>query len=228
MPDIISVPSASVHSLPLRKRRALLHGLVLGTLACSAHRTLAQSLIVTPAQTEGPFYPDRLPLDQDNDLVRVKGHQAPAAGEVTDLTGRLVDLRGNPLGGVTVEIWQVDHNGHYIHTRDAGAKNDANFQGFGRFETGQAGEYRFRTIKPVPYPGRTPHIHVKLRKGGRELLTTQLYVQGHPLNARDGVLRGIRDPQQRAAVMVPFVPSREHSGELAARFDIVLGLTPQV
>ncbi len=228
MPDITSAPSASDHSLPLRKRRALLHGLVLSALACGTHRALAQSLIATPAQTEGPFYPDRLPLDQDNDLVMVKGHQAPAAGEVTDLTGRIVDLRGNPLGGVTIEIWQVDHNGHYIHTRDAGAKNDANFQGFGRFETGQAGEYRFRTIKPVPYPGRTPHIHLKLRKGGRELLTTQLYVQGHPLNERDGVLRGIRDPRQRAAVMVPFVPNREHPGELAARFDIVLGMTPDV
>ena len=207
-------------------RRTMLHGLLLGALACGARRTLAQSLMATPAQTEGPFYPDRLPLDQDNDLVIVDGSKTPAAGEITDLSGRILDLRGNPLRGVTIEIWQVDHNGHYIHSADASAKNDANFQGFGRFETGQSGEYRFRTIKPVPYPGRTPHIHVKLRKGGGELLTTQLYVQGHPLNERDGVLRGIRDPGQRAAVLVPFLPSRDHPGQLAARFDIVLGLTP--
>jgi protocatechuate 3,4-dioxygenase beta subunit len=222
MPDAKSDSSES----GLAKRRTLLKSLLASSLACSAHPVLAQSLTATPAQTEGPFYPDKLPLDQDNNLVAISGHQTPAAGEITDLTGRILDLRGQPLPGVTIEIWQVDHNGHYIHSADASAKNDANFQGFGRFETGQSGEYRFRTIKPVPYPGRTPHIHVKLRKGGRELLTTQLYVQGHPLNERDGVLRGIRDPRQRLSVMVPFLPSQDRQGELTARFDIVLGLTP--
>jgi protocatechuate 3,4-dioxygenase beta subunit len=207
------------------KRRTLLKGLLASSLAGSTDPVLAQSLIATPAQTEGPFYPDKLPLDQDNNLIVINGRQAPAAGEVTDLTGRILDLHGKPLRGVTIEIWQVDHNGHYIHSADASAKNDANFQGFGRFETGRNGEYRFRTIKPVPYPGRAPHIHVKLRKGGLELLTTQLYVQGHPLNGRDGVLRGIGDIRQRQSVMVPFLPSKDHQGELAARFDIVLGLT---
>jgi protocatechuate 3,4-dioxygenase beta subunit len=205
-----------------RLRRRML----LGTLACATQPVWAQGLVVTPTQTEGPFYPDRLPLDQDNDLTRVAGRAATSAGEVTDLAGRILDLRGQPLRGVTIEIWQVDSHGHYIHTADAGAGNDANFQGYGRFETGQDGAYRFRTIKPVPYPGRTPHIHVKLQKGGRELLTTQLYVQGHPLNERDGILRSIRDPAQRAALLVPFVPGRERPGELAARFDIVLGKTP--
>jgi protocatechuate 3,4-dioxygenase beta subunit len=208
------------------KRRSLLKSLLASPLACSAEVAFAQGLVATPAQTEGPFFPDRLPLDQDNDLTIISGHQARAAGEITDLTGRILDLHGKPLPGVTIEIWQVDHNGHYIHTADAGARNDANFQGFGRFETGRNGEYRFRTIKPVPYPGRTPHIHVKLLKGGRELLTTQLYVEGHPLNERDGVLRGIRDSRQRASVMVPFLPGKDRRGELAARFDIVLGLTP--
>lgn len=208
------------------KRRTLLKGLVASSLACSTHLALAQSLIATPAQTEGPFYPDKLPLDHDNDLIIIAGHRTPAAGEITDLTGRILDLHGKPLPGVTIEIWQVDHNGHYIHSADASARNDANFQGFGRFETGQNGEYRFRTIKPVPYPSRTPHIHVKLRKGGLDLLTTQLYVQGHPLNERDGVLRSIRDTRQRESVMVPFLPSKGRKGELAARFDIVLGMTP--
>jgi protocatechuate 3,4-dioxygenase beta subunit len=205
-----------------RLRRRLL----LGALACVAQPALAQTLATTPLQTEGPFYPDRLPLDQDNDLTMVVGHRAPAAGKITDLTGRILDVRGKPLSGVVIEIWQVDNNGHYIHTADAGSDNDANFQGYGRFETGQDGAYRFRTIKPVPYPGRTPHIHVKLRKGGRDLLTTQMYVQGHTLNERDGILRGIRDPEQRASVLVPFLPSSERPGELAAIFNIVLGRTP--
>lgn len=211
---------------PGSKRRTLLRGLLAAALGSGTRPVLAQDLIATPAQTEGPFFPDQLPLDQDNDLTRIAGHQSAAAGEITDLTGRIVDLNGKPLAAVTIEIWQVDHNGHYIHSADAGAGNDANFQGFGRFDTGRDGAYRFRTIKPVPYPGRTPHIHVKLLKGGRELLTTQLYVQGHPLNERDGVLRAIRDRRQRAAVLVPFMPSKERGAALAARFDIVLGLTP--
>jgi protocatechuate 3,4-dioxygenase beta subunit len=200
--------------------------MLLGVLASAMQPVLAQSLVPTPKQTEGPFYPDRLPLDQDNDLTIVAGRHAPAKGEITDLTGRILDTGGNPLRGVVIEIWQVDHHGHYIHTADASAANDAAFQGFGRFETGQDGAYRFRTIKPVPYPGRTPHIHVKLHKAGRELLTTQMYVQGHAFNDRDGILRSIRNPAQRASVLVPFLPSKERPGELAARFDIVLGLIP--
>jgi protocatechuate 3,4-dioxygenase beta subunit len=208
------------------ERRTLLKTLLAGAVASSARLAWAQRLLATQRQTEGPFYPDKLPLDQDNNLVNISGRGGSAAGEVTDLTGRILDLDGKPLRGVTIEIWQVDNNGRYIHTGDAGAGNDPHFQGFGRFETGQGGEYRFRTIKPVPYPGRTPHIHVKLSKAGRELLTTQLYVQGHPLNERDGVLRSIRNPAQRAALMAPFLPSKERRNELAARFDIVLGVTP--
>ena len=207
------------------KRRNLLKSLLASSLACSADLALAQNLMATPVQTEGPFFPDKLPLDQDNDLTMIAGHQAPAAGDITDLTGCILDRNGKPLAAVTIEIWQVDHNGHYIHSADAGAGSDANFQGYGRFETGQGGQYRFKTIKPVVYPGRAPHIHVRLRKGGRELLTTQLYVHGHPLNERDGVLRGIRDSRQRASLMVPFLPGRERRGELAARFDIMLGVT---
>jgi protocatechuate 3,4-dioxygenase beta subunit len=228
-------PSSSQSSMKLQrevftvqdsKRRLLMKGLLASSLASTTHLALAQSLVATPAQTEGPFYPDKLPLDQDNDLVIVSGRQGRAAGEITDLTGRILDLHNRPLPGVTIEIWQVDHNGHYLHSADASAENDRNFQGFGRFETGRNGEYRFRTIKPVPYPGRTPHIHVKLHKGGRELLTTQVYVLGHPLNEQDGVLRSIRNPSQRAAVIVPFLSSKDRPGELAARFDLVLGVTP--
>ena len=207
------------------ERRILLKTLLAGSLAGSTHLAWAQRLAATQRQTEGPFYPDKLPLDQDNNLVNISGQREAAAGEITDLTGRILDMDGKPLRGVTIEIWQVDNNGHYIHSGDASAKNDPNFQGFGRFETGQSGEYRFRTIKPVPYPGRTPHIHVKLSKGGRELLTTQMYVRGHPLNERDAVLRSIRDTRQRVALVVPFLPNKERQNELAARFDIVLGVT---
>jgi protocatechuate 3,4-dioxygenase beta subunit len=161
----------------------------------------------TPWQTEGPFYPRQLPLDRDNDLVIVSNNITPAVGEVTHLSGRILDARGNPVKGAVVEIWQVDHHGVYLHNgSDNYGGRDKNFQGWGRFETGSTGEYRFRTIKPVPYPGRTPHIHVKVKQNNQELLTTQWYIKGHPQNARDGVLGGIRDTRQRASVQSDFVP----------------------
>jgi protocatechuate 3,4-dioxygenase beta subunit len=142
---------------------------------------------------------------------------------------RVLDARGTPVKDAVVEIWQVDARGVYLHTgSDNAGSRDRNFQGYGRFQTGSSGEYRFRTIKPVPYPGRTPHIHFAVTSRGRERLTTQLYVRGEPRNERDGILRSIRDPRQRDSVVVPFAPlAQSRAGELAARFDIVLGVTPQ-
>jgi protocatechuate 3,4-dioxygenase beta subunit len=89
------------------------------------------------------------------------------------------------------------------------------------------GDYGFRTIKPVPYPGRSPHIHVKVTRGDRHLLTTQCYVKGDPGNQRDGIFRSL-SPVEAAAVVADFLPVEgSRIGELAARFEIVLGLTPQ-
>lgn len=189
----------------------------------------AEELTRTPRQTEGPFYPDKLPLDTDNDLLIINDALTPAVGQVTHLSGRVLDARGEPIRNALVEIWQVDGNGVYIHRGD-NRKNleDKNFQGFGRFLTGADGRYYFRTIKPVPYPGRTPHIHVKIKRGDRELLTTQCYIQGEPQNERDGVYRGIRDQKARESVTVPFSPLEgSRAGELAATFDMVLGFTPE-
>lgn len=206
--------------------------LQLGGLALAASYVsgvFAQALVVTPAQTEGPFYPDHLPLDRDNDLILVDNNLTPAIGEITHLTGRVLSRAGQPLRGITVEIWQVDSRGVYLHSGSGNADRgrDAHFQGFGRFETGATGEYRFRTIKPVAYPGRTPHIHVKVKRGDHELLTTQCYIKGEPQNVRDGVLRRISDSRARNSVIVDFVPiPADKTGALAAQFDIVLGLTP--
>jgi protocatechuate 3,4-dioxygenase beta subunit len=211
-------------------RRWLLRALGAGTAAFYATPGLfAQALVETPRQTEGPFYPDRLPLDTDNDLLVINGGITPAVGDITHFTGRVVDRRGDPLRNVVVEIWQVDHHGAYIHSRTGNReKRDTHFQGFGRFLTSSTGEYYFRTIKPVPYPGRTPHIHVKVKRGDRELLTTQCYVNGHPGNARDGILRRIPDAA-RQSVLVDFTPiSSSRIGELSARFDVVLGATPEM
>jgi protocatechuate 3,4-dioxygenase, beta subunit len=206
-------------------RRRVLTALGFGAAALYTPGVLAQALVETPRQTEGPFYPDTLPLDTDNDLLIVNDRITPAVGEITHLSGRVLDGRGDPLRNVVVEIWQVDQHGAYLHARTNNRdKRDGNFQGFGRFLTGSTGEYYFRTIKPVPYPGRTPHIHVKIKRGDRELLTTQCYIKGHPQNDRDGILRGIRDARARESVLVNFAPLAGSSiGELAARFDMVVG-----
>ena len=183
----------------------------------------------TPPQTEGPFYPDKLPLDTDNDLLIVNNTITPAVGTITHLSGRILDLKGDPIRNALVEIWQVDNNGSYIHSRSMNReKYDKNFQGFGRFLTGSSGEYYFRTIKPVLYPGRTPHIHFKVKIKGRPEFTTQCYVKGEPHNEQDGILRGIQDPRARAAIIVDFAPVKNSRiGELAAKFDMVLGFTPE-
>ena len=211
------------------RRRFLARFAVAGAAAWSiSPLAFAEELIRTPRQTEGPFYPDKLPLDTDNDLLVVNENLTPAVGEVTHLTGRVLDATGNPVRNAAVEIWQCDAKGVYLHSGDAGRKQpDANFQGFGRCTTGPGGEYYFRTIKPVPYPGRTPHIHYKIKTDGKEALVTQCYIKGHPQNDRDGVLRAIRDERAKASVMVDFAPIKGSKiGELAAKFDVVLGLTP--
>lgn len=188
---------------------------------------LFAELIQTPKQTEGPFYPDKLPLDTDNDLLAINDETTPALGDITYVSGRILDSRGDPVRNAVVEIWQCDNNGAYLHSGTSNKdKKDKNFQGFGRFVTGSTGEYLFRTIKPVPYPGRAPHIHYKIKRAGRELLVTQLYVKGHPGNEKDGIWKNLRG-KERDSVTVEFAPLKEaKAGELAARFDVVLGVTP--
>ncbi|MAP09602.1 MAG: intradiol ring-cleavage dioxygenase [Rhodopirellula sp.] len=185
----------------------------------------------TPPLTEGPFYPDRLPLDQDNDLIVIGDHTTPAVGDVTHLTGRVLTAAGSPVRNATIEIWQCDANAVYLHSRDSDGKKeqqDKNFQGFGRFETASDGGYRFRTIKPVPYPGRpAPHIHIKVKQGDKDLLTTQLLIRGHEGNKRDGVFRRVTDPAKRELLVADFKPMKESKiGEFACQFDVILGQTP--
>src|SRR5438067_1240851 len=155
-------------------RRRFLGGLAAaGGVLLTAPGAFADELVRTPKQTEGPFYPNKLPLDTDNDLLIVNDSITPAVGKVTHLTGRVLDAKGNPVRNALVEIWQCDAKGVYLHTGDSDHKKDQqdkHFQGFGRFLTGSTGEYYFRTIKPVPYPGRTPHIHFKIKQGRKALL----------------------------------------------------------
>jgi protocatechuate 3,4-dioxygenase beta subunit len=208
-------------------RRRFVRGLAFGGAALAAPGAFAEALTLTPPQTEGPFYPDHLPLDTDNDLIIINDGLTPAVGEITHLGGRILDADGKPLRNAVVEIWQVDGNGVYLHSGSDGEKRDANFQGYGRFLTGSSGEYYFRTVKPVPYPSRTPHIHFAINHGGKRVLTTQMYVKGEASNDRDGIYRSLRDAKQRESVTIDFQPLPESKlGELTAKFDIVLGQTP--
>lgn len=212
-----------VDSMRRRVLGAALSGVGLALVGAPA-RTLAAHLKRTPRQSRGPFYPAELPLDKDNDLVTVAGRPGIARGEIADVVGRILDDHGRPLANAQVEIWQCDANGRYRHPWDRrDAPLDPNFQGYGQFLTGPDGGYRFRTIKPVPYPGRAPHIHFAISGPGFEPLITQMYVAGAPENERDFLLNGIPDPRARQRLIVPFGKAAgDEGGSLVARFDIVL------
>ncbi|MBI2728060.1 MAG: intradiol ring-cleavage dioxygenase [Polaromonas sp.] len=207
------------HLLPRRHiAAALIAAPVVWTLTRSlpARAQTGAPRILTPSQTEGPFYPVALPKDADFDLLK-NGSLDYRLGQPAWLEGSVTDLQGTPVRGALVEIWQCDHAGHYDHPGDGG-RIDKAFQGFGRVAVNAQGEYRFRTIRPVAYSSRTPHIHVKVKLASRELLTTQLYVAGEPLNQRDYLWRNLSDAQ-RNALSVPFSP--EADGQ-RARFNIVV------
>jgi protocatechuate 3,4-dioxygenase beta subunit len=194
-----------------RSRRGFLGAMGVASVAASLRLfdrgVFAEQLELTrtaPVE-EGPFYPIKLPLDTDNDLLIVNDSITPAVGTVAHLTGRLLDAHGDPVRNATIEIWQCDATATYLRERPRKQKYDANFQGFGRFLTGSSGDYYFRTIKPVPYPGRpAPHIHFKIKMKGREEWTTQLFMKGFEGNQRDGIYRRLSSASE--SVSRDFVP----------------------
>ena len=189
-----------------RGRRKLFFGLM--ALPVSG---LATVVIRTPSASEGPFYPTSgMRFDDiDNDLVKIAGEVEQAGGEVVKLSGRVLDSEDEPVSGARVEIWQCDVKGRYLHRGDYGLNSrDQAFQGFGHDLSAVDGSYSFRTIKPVPYAGRTPHIHVKVLVDNRERLTTQFYLPDHPDNQNDWLYQ--RVPQaKRELVTMNFIPGEQ-------------------
>ena len=210
-------------------RRGFLGSLAFGAAAFTARGAFAEELEKTPRIQEGPFYPTKLPLDTDNDLLIINDRITPAVGDITHLSGRILDAKGDPIRNALVEIWQCDRDGTYLRPYlEKGDKYDTNFQGFGRFLTGSTGEYYFRTIKPVPYTGRpAAHIHFKIWKDNKVQLTTECFVKGYAGNERDGIYRRAMASKGGHMLPVDFAPVKGSKiGELTARFDIILGYTP--
>lgn len=212
--------------IPVNRRR-LLQSLLLTAGGIITGDIYAEALTLTPRATEGPYYPDHLPLDQDNDLVSIQDGKT-AEGVIANFGGRLLNADGKPMKGATIEVWQADNNGCYIHSKGVqrGKERDAKFQGYGKIETNAKGEYRFRTIKPGLYTGRTIHWHVRVKQGGKNMLTTQLFIAGVPQNDRDGILRGMGTDEQRLSVIREFKPEGP-AGEFVGTWDIVVGKTPE-
>jgi protocatechuate 3,4-dioxygenase, beta subunit len=215
-------------------RREFLRSLGAGAgLALFTRRGLfAETLKLKPTAStgEGPFYPDKMPLDTDNDLLIINDSITPAVGEIAHLTGRVLTITGQPVRNAFVEIWQVDSTASYVHTEGRQPTGyDANFQGYGRFLTDSKGQYYFRTIKPISYTligvFRTAHIHLAISRNGKRVFTTQLLVKGHPDNARDRLIKNI-DPTALDTLLVPYSPMPGSKiRELAATCDLVLGQT---
>ncbi|CAN5269907.1 protocatechuate 3,4-dioxygenase [soil metagenome] len=188
-------------------------------------RAFAAELTATPSQTEGPFYPVAFPADSDMDLVQVRGQAAQAMGTVLHLQGRVLDLAGKPLNRAMVEIWQCDAQGLYDHPRQPGReRRDAAFQGYGSVVTDAQSTYRFRTLTPVAYPGRTPHIHLKVATADGRRLTSQFYLAGDPMNANDFVYRNVaRDPRRLERIEMRLEPAPGiEAGAFTASMDIVI------
>jgi protocatechuate 3,4-dioxygenase beta subunit len=209
-------------------RRKMLYGLGLGASAFLTPGLFAEALMEpTPRQVEGPFYPDKMPLDTDNDLLVIGDSLTPAVGEVSHLSGVVKTIKGDLVRNALVEIWQVGAKGVYLHTRDDREGRDRNFQGYGRFLTDSKGRYYFRTVKPVTYPGRSPHIHVAVSIKGKRMLTSQCYVKGDKRNDKDFIYKRLGKTGQKLTT-VDFAPIKgSKANELNAVWDIIIGLTPE-
>ncbi len=191
-------------------------------VALSAASLLAEAAVLapTPSQTEGPFYPRTLPADRDNDLTQVEGQPRAAQGTRLYLTGRVLAQDGRPVADAIVELWQCDTFGRYHHVGDDGQPRDDGFQGYGTMTTDADGRFSFKTIRPVAYGGRVPHLHFKIRTA-TATLTTQLYVKGDPTMGDPVLAMSSAATLDRLTVTLAPAAGRE-PGALAATFDFVV------
>ncbi len=205
----------------LERRRALRALAAAALLPAASAVGQAASLTPTPSQTEGPFYPKTIPPDHDGDLTRIVGHAAAASGTPLYFSGRVLSRDARPVVDARVELWQCDVRGRYHHAGDDGGPRDDNFQGYGVVTTDAEGRYAFKTIRPVPYSGRTPHLHVRVRPPSGQPLTTQIYIAGDSVEG-DIVLAGTPAEARRQLTMMLAPAASRESGALAGTFDFVV------
>lgn len=197
-------------------RRLLLKLLASTPVALWLPKTHAQrKLVATPPQPEGPFYPREFRKETDSNLFQYAG--TTAKGTPLQLTGRVLQSNGAPLANAVVEIWQCDADGDYIYDAASMRAADPGFQGFGKTVTDSAGNYRFVTIRPVPYGGRPPHIHIRVKRNGAELLTTQMYINGDGAEKDPFIARLPNAARERLMADLVKAPNG-----LATTFDIVV------
>jgi protocatechuate 3,4-dioxygenase beta subunit len=190
---------------------------------------VAQERRLTPQQTLGPYYPVIRPLDQDADLTLVKGRSGRAQGHLIHVTGRVVNLKGEPVRGARIELWQANMRGRYDHPSDpSNAPLDPNFQGYSVQLADEQGCYHFKTIKPGAYPSimnpgtmRTPHVHFDV-SGKFDRLVTQMYFPGEPLNDQDTVFRTLGANKPGAVAQLLPITKEIEPGALHLSWDIVL------
>jgi protocatechuate 3,4-dioxygenase beta subunit len=219
------------NNLSLMARRQALAALVSLPAAATAQAPgAAVARPPTPRQSLGPFYPrtpEERPRETDADLVVVQAERVLSRGVPLYLTGRVLDRGGMPVAGARIEIWQCDANAVYHHPAGgAEAERDPNFQGYGQTLTESDGAFHFRTIRPVAYPGRTPHIHVRVEARGRASLATQLYLAGEAGNARDFLFRQL-SAEERAQLTLALRPTESahplaRATAVSAAVDLVL------
>ena len=199
----------------INRRRLLASAAMLG-VPSSAIRAQAPRT-PTPGMTEGPFYPEAFTSEPQIKLVR--GPLLGDAGALS-LTGRVLDRFGKPVESARVEIWQCDALGHYTHSRDSHVDGrDPNFSGFGWTRTDAAGAYAFETIRPAPYPGRTPHIHFAVRAPKFGRLVTQMFVEGVAQNQKDYLYTSMTQAQRQLVT----VRLGDAGAGQRATFDLILG-----
>jgi protocatechuate 3,4-dioxygenase beta subunit len=172
-------------------------------------------LPATPPQPEGPFYPREFPGEIDADLRHYRG--LTARGTLLDLHGRMLHVDGSPLTNAVIEIWQCDTDGEYRYDAASMQRADSGFQGFGKSTSDNTGAYRFTTIRPVPYSGRPPHIHMRVKHGHNVLLTTQMYIKGDGAEKDPFIMRL---PDASRKLLLAELVKTPHG--LSAQFDIVI------
>jgi protocatechuate 3,4-dioxygenase beta subunit len=204
-----------------RRRTLTLLGAIAAAAATPLRADDRAPLAATPGDAEGPFYPRRFPGDVDADLTRVAGRAGTARGTVLYLSGRVLAVDGRPLPQARIELWQCDALGRYHHVDGDPGELDPDFQGYGVAIADGAGRYAFKTIRPVRYGGRPPHLHFKLSQASARPLTTQLYPRGESAERSAGFGLSGREARSRLEFAMTPAADRE-AGALAATYDFVL------